>query len=420
METKKIRIRHNDQKIEASIHLKGSKSISNRILIMRALSGGQYQLENLSESADTHTLIKLLNQEDAHYDAGLAGTTFRFMTAYLALKEGTQTLTGSERMLKRPIGPLVDALNELGCQIEYLSKSGYPPLKINSPNQETGGKVNVRGDISSQFLSALLMIAPYTSKGIEINILEELVSRPYLEMTINLIKFFGADILDDGNRLVVKPGNYEHKGFYVEGDWSSASYIYEMASFVPEVKIEITGLLAESLQGDSRIAHYAKSFGLKTDYHEKSVSISRLEDFKAKDILEFDLIEEPDLCQTLACMCAGHGYSAIFTGLKTLRIKETDRIEALRIELEKLGVFFNQLPKKFSKQSDKVYFMLQGTLIPKEEQVSISTYHDHRMAMAFAPLAVFQELEIKDPEVVVKSYPDFWNDFKLLGLAYGQ
>jgi len=415
METKKVRLAHNRKAIKQRIKLKGSKSISNRVLIIKALLGGKFDVGNLSESADTHTLLKLLDQTDKTYDAGLAGTTFRFMTAYLALKPGQQILTGSERMQRRPIGPLVKSLNALGCHIMYQNKKSYPPLIINAPDKETGGETNIRGDVSSQFLSALLLIAPYTTKGITLNITSDLVSKPYLEMTIKLMELFGANVEYTDKRISVAPGKYVDRDFYVEGDWSSASYLYEIAALSEDAELTIEGLMEDSFQGDSKIATYAEKFGLQTRYDDKTIHVTKMPDFKKADTLEFNLIEEPDLCQTLVCMCAGLGYEAVFSGLKTLRIKETDRIKALRLELEKMNIHFGALPKKFSQKSDKEYFMLTGQVKSDPEMISIKTYHDHRMAMAFAPLAMIRPLLIQDPEVVVKSYPDFWNDLMKLG-----
>ena len=407
-----LNISHTGDSIDAQIHLSGSKSISNRVLIIRALSKNEFILQNLSESKDTSTLMRMLSQQDDTYDAGHAGTSFRFMTAYLAIQDGEQILTGSGRMKQRPIGPLVDALNAIGGNIEYVENEGYPPLKISSPDQSIGGSVDIPGDISSQFLSALLLIGPYLDKGLELNIIGELVSRPYLQMTLDLIKSFGADVEQQDQRIVVNPSYYKGRDFYVEGDWSSASYLYEICALAPQAKISISGLHKNSLQGDARISEFASKLGIKTSFLEKEVRLTKENGFQLPTVLEFNLIEQPDLCQTLVCICAGLGVSAIFSGLKTLKIKETDRIDALNKELQKMNVFFTRLPSKFSEKTEDEYYMLNGKIEADSNIIQIETYEDHRMAMAFAPLSVTRSLAILEPNVVVKSYPSFWNDLQ--------
>jgi len=408
--------KHTDKAI-AEISLSGSKSISNRCLIIRALSGTDFDLENLSKSKDTVTLDSLLNQNEDVYDAGHAGTTFRFLCSYLALQKGTQTLTGSARMLERPIGPLVKALKDLGFNISYLGKEGYPPLKIGEINNSIGDVVSMDGTVSSQFLSSLLLIAPYLPKGLKLNIEGDLVSRPYLEMTLKLMKRFGADYTFEGNSIQVLPGKYVGQDMFVEGDWSSASYLYLSLSMQEEGEIRILGLEEDSLQGDSKMSHYAEKFSITTVFEDRSVIIRKTNE-TLSPLLEFNLIEQPDLCQTLVAMCAGNGVQGIFSGLQTLKIKETDRVAALGQEMKKFNVSFSPLPKQFSSKSEDSFYMLNGKVERLEEEVSIATYDDHRMAMAFAPLSKITPLMIEDYMVVKKSYPDYWNDLEKLGYLF--
>lgn len=397
------------------ISLTGSKSISNRILIIRALGEHTFPIENLSKSQDTLTLEKLLSSNEETLDAGHAGTTFRFLTSYLCLQEGKKTLTGSDRMLERPIGPLVDALRSVGADIEYLGKEGFPPLQISGPLSLTSNKISISGKVSSQFLSSLLLIAPYLSEGLELEILDDLVSRPYLEMTLKLMELYGASFTWENNIIKVQAGQYISKDFFVEGDWSSASYHYIAVGLSDVNEVVVEGLSENSIQGDARIVAYAKQLGIETQYVKNGIKISKDSSQTAPDIVEYNLIEQPDLCQSLACLCAGLGVSAMFSGLQTLHIKETDRIAALKNELEKFNVSFAKLPPKFSPKSDETYYLLQGKITKKESSTNIATYHDHRMAMAFAPLSSITKLTIEDPLVIVKSYPDFWNDMQKYG-----
>ncbi len=398
----------------AEISLSGSKSISNRLLIIRALSGTNFNLDNLSTSKDTVTLNALLEQAEGEYNTGHAGTTFRFLCSFLALQKGTQILTGSSRMLERPIGPLVAALQDLGFNITYQGKEGYPPLAIGEVQNKIGKKVAMDGSVSSQFLSSLLLIAPYLPDGLALEIQGELVSRPYLQMTLNLMERFGAKYTWNENTIEVEPGNYTGKDFFVEGDWSSASYLYLCLSLQEEGEIIVRGLEKDSLQGDSRIAEFAEKFGITTEYRNRELTIKKT-DLALPPMVEFNLLEQPDLCQTLVAMCAGTGVQGIFSGLKTLKIKETDRVAALITEMKKLNVSFSPLPKQFSAKSEDTYYMLLGKVEQQEETIRIATYEDHRMAMAFAPLSKITPLEIENHMVVKKSYPDYWKDLELLG-----
>jgi len=414
-----VLVSHSTKQISGTVHLNGSKSISNRVLIIRALSGTQFNLENLSTSKDTSTLVELLDDhhDKLEYDAGHAGTTYRFLTAFLALKMGKQILTGSDRMLQRPVGPLVQALNTIGANINYIDKPGFPPLMIESPDELTGGAVSIRGDVSSQFISALLLVAPYLSSGLKLHIEGELVSRPYLMMTVKLMEQFGASISMEDNEIIVKPGRYIAHDFYVEGDWSSASYLFEICSLAEQAKLTVTGLSQTSVQGDSKVLYYFNDLGVQSKFTDQTLHISKLNNFSAPEMLEFNLLEEPDLTQTLVCACAGLGVPSIYSGLKTLKIKETDRTAALRKELQKFSVFFNKLPPRLSGQSEEEYYILSEKIENGEETISIETYDDHRMALAFAPLALIRPINIIDPQVVVKSYPEYWEFLKNIGFT---
>lgn len=409
-----IKISYSGDKVSGKIKLDGSKSLSNRALIIRALCKEDFEIKNICESDDSIILQKLLSQSaDETFDAGHAGTCYRFMTAYLAIQSGTQVLTGSERMQERPIGVLVDALRSIGAKIEYLKNEGYPPLKIHELDQETySPSVSIAGNVSSQYISALIMIAPTLPNGLEINITGELVSRPYLQMTLNMMSYFGIDYTFTENKISIPHQDYKAKDVLIEADWSAASYYYIIASILPS-QIELEGLFEESWQGDSAVAELGKSFGVVTEYGEKKITLIS-DPANRKFLLDHDFVKEPDIAQSLAVMCAANGMEGFFTGLQTLRIKETDRIEALKIELAKVGVAVYKLPAKMSKKSGKEYYGVSGkvntTSIPIFE-----TYKDHRMAMAFAPLGILFPIQMNKPEVVSKSYVNYWRDLESLG-----
>lgn len=409
-----------DLAIKGEITLTGSKSIANRALIIRALCTDHFPIHALSKSKDTVTLNLLLTNYAANpraemtLDTGAAGTTFRFLTAYLALQEGTQILTGSERMKQRPIGVLAEALNSLGADIEYLEQVGYPPLKINSPRADNWkNQLTIAAGTSSQYISALLMIAPTLPDGLELTLDGEIVSRPYIEMTLNLMAYFGVEHTWEGQKIIVKHQTYQAKEFTVEADWSAASYHYAMAAFADELDLQLNGLQANSVQGDSVLAEMMQVFSIQTTYNETGVRLTKT-DTPTAPIFECDFIKCPDIAQTLAVVCGGLGVQGLFTGLQTLSIKETDRIAALQNELNKVNVFFNKLPAKFSKKSGKDYYMIEGKAAFPEVPV-FETYEDHRMAMAFAPLAMLDTIKINEPMVVVKSYPSFYEDLETLG-----
>lgn len=407
-----LQLRAESKDLIGTVPLDGSKSITNRALILLALAGAQpgELLEHRSTSKDSETLLRLLAQEGGVYDAGDAGTTFRFMTAYLSAQAGTQELSGSARMRERPIGPLVSALRQLGASIEYLEKEGYPPLRIGSPEGlgATGNTIAIDAGVSSQFLSALLMIGPLLPEGLRLQPQGNLVSRPYLEMTLRMMAYFGATYHWEGDTIVVAPGRYTARPFRVEADWSAASYWYSMAALAPgKVDLRLQGLFENSLQGDSVLAEMMRFFGIETTFEADGIRLQRHEQ-TLKPVFEWDFVECPDIAQTLAVVCAAKGVNGLFTGLETLSIKETDRIAALKNELAKVGVSLSKMPAKFSRrQPDKQFFLIEGQAAWTEPP-QFATYGDHRMAMAFAPLAFLGPVAIEDPAVVRKSYPQFW------------
>lgn len=412
-----MKISKKNKQIHGNITLDGSKSISNRVLMIQKMCDTAFDIKALSTSKDTRTLEKLLAQRDnTVFDAGHAGTTFRFMTAYLALQNGTQILTGSERMQQRPIGKLVTALNALGADIEYTENEGYPPLKINSPRAFDKNEYTISADTSSQYITALLLIAPTLPNGLKLTLEGTIVSRPYIEMTLALMGYFGVVHTWEDQTIHVAPQKYIAKSITVEADWSAASYYFALAAFSDDLDLQLNGLFEKSMQGDAQIVQFGKEFGIHSEFNEKGIRLTRSND-EVTPLFEADFITCPDIAQTLAVMCGGTGIQGLFTGLETLFIKETDRIAALKQELEKVGVTFSKLPKKFSKKIPKDYFMVSDKAVFNEIPV-FDTYDDHRMAMAFAPLAMFHEIEINDPEVVVKSYPNFWKDLEKLGFNF--
>lgn len=405
-------IRKNTRTLSGEITLAGSKSISNRTLIIRALCGENFPISHLANAKDTDLLQALLATSDPIRDAGAAGTTFRFMTAYLSTQSGTQTLTGTERMKQRPIGVLVDALRKLGANIEYLEKEGYPPLLIGPPdNFGINNKVQIPASTSSQYISALLMIAPTLSHGLELELVGKIVSRPYIEMTLAQMAYFGVQHEWEGQFIWVAPQQYQAKPFVVEADWSAASYYYGMAAFAEELDLQLNGLFEDSLQGDSVLTEIMAELGVITTYNEKGIHL-RKSGQSLPEVFEYDFLLCPDLAQTIAVICGGLGVTGRFTGLETLRIKETDRIAALDQELAKVGV---KVIEEGIASDGKEYFRIEGKAQIPSPAPEFATYEDHRMAMAFAPLAFLGEIKIHEPEVVVKSYPDFWRDLREVG-----
>ncbi len=400
--------------VEGQIHLDGSKSISNRALMIKALSKKDFPIRNLSTSEDTVAMERLLRSQEGVLDTGPAGTTFRFLTAYLATQPGEQILTGSERMKQRPIGPLVDALNKLGANISYVEQEGFPPLRIESPiDLGRTDHLVMPGDISSQFISALVMIGPVMPKGLRIEIKGDLVSASYLQMTLSMLQDFGVSTRFHNNVIHIPPQLYQGKQYMVESDWSAASYHYAIAALAQEVSLTLTGLKQESMQGDSATTGLFAGLGVQSSWSNGSLELWK-SDSKTK-LFEHDFIRCPDVAQTIAVTLAGLGIPGVLKGLKTLSIKETDRIAALRTELAKVNVSFDQADQNIQgKGSEK--FMVKGKASWSDPPL-FASYHDHRMAMAFAPLGLLGTVRIEDPKVVGKSYPDFWKDLTSLGFA---
>lgn len=401
--------------LQGAIALSGSKSISNRVLVIRALCGRQFPIGGLAEAKDTQLMQSLLQSQEATLDAGAAGTTFRFLTAFLSLQQSTQVLTGTERMKQRPIGVLVEALRSLGADIQYLEKEGYPPLRIGPPRSL--GRQNclaVSASTSSQYISALLLIAPALPGGLILKLEGAVVSRPYIEMTLSLMRQFGVQHTWQDNTITVLPQQYKPAPFRVEADWSAASYYYAMAALAPEADLLLSGLFAGSLQGDAVLAEMMRHFGVETTFEGNAARLRKQPGAVVPSVFEWDFIECPDLAQTLAVACAGLGVRGVFSGLETLRIKETDRIAALRAELAKTGVALRIRPAHSAPASAGPSFVVEGSADLASLPV-FDTYEDHRMAMAFAPLALYAPIGIREPAVVDKSYPAFWKDLEKLG-----
>jgi 3-phosphoshikimate 1-carboxyvinyltransferase len=408
-----IQINHPKGVIKGEIRLTASKSISNRVLIIQSLYGLDFEIENLAKAEDTQILQQLLQSKESTLDVGLAGTTMRFLTAYLSLKEGEFTLTGANRMKQRPIKILVEALKQLGATIEYLEEVGYPPLNIKG-GSIVGDKVEIKGSVSSQYISALLLIAPKLKNGLTIELKGEVISRPYIEMTIAIMQYFGAEVNWERNTIVVLPLDKakfnSQKSFFVEADWSAASYWYGIAALAKEADITLYGLEKNSLQGDAIVQEIYKDFGVETTYVSGGIRLIKKNNFSINDSeLKMDFITCPDIAQTVAVTCASLNIKAQFTGLKTLRIKETDRISALQTELNHLGYNVEVDGDELTILSSIAELDLFSLKKP------IKTYNDHRMAMAFAPLGSVNAIQIEDENVVIKSYPKFWEDLQHVG-----
>lgn len=406
---------HRPTALPAEFHLPASKSISNRALVISALAGGcaEKDIENISDCDDSQVVVKALRQcagrtaETQLVDIMAAGTAMRFLTACFSVTEGSYIITGTERMKHRPIGILVDALRALGADIAYEGEEGFPPLRILGRRLK-GGAVSLSGQVSSQYVSALLMIGPTMDVGLTLTLEGNVVSRPYIDMTMAIMRVFGAEVAWKDERTVcVVPKPYVPVRYRVENDWSAASYWYELIALGGGEAL-LPGLFKESLQGDARVQEFFKPLGVTTEFTGEGVKISGSGRVcgGSEQPLVLDLVEQPDLAQTLVCTCAFMNRTFRFTGLQSLKIKETDRIYALRTELAKLGYDIEE-------ENDSVLFWngrRRNQLSP--EQVSIDTYDDHRMAMAFACACLpFGKIVINRPEVVSKSYPNYWQEF---------
>ena len=392
--------------IKATIQLPASKSISNRALIINALAESNCIPDNLSDCDDTRVMIKALTQDEETIDIMAAGTAMRFLTAYLSVTPGERIITGTTRMQQRPIQILVNALRELGAEINYINNEGFPPLRIKGTELK-GNEITLKGNVSSQYISALLMIAPALKNGIVLHLSGEIISLPYINLTLQLMQDFGAKAAwTSSDSISVAPQPYTSIPFTVESDWSAASYWYQIAALSPKTEIELLGLFRNSYQGDSRGAEVFSRLGITTEFTTKGVKLKKTG--KAPKRLEEDFIDIPDLAQTVVVTCALMNIPFRFTGLQSLKIKETDRIAALRNELKKLGYLIEE-------ENDSV-LMWNGERCEPEETPVIATYEDHRMAMAFAPAIICHPtMQIADPQVVTKSYPGYWKDLKQAG-----
>jgi 3-phosphoshikimate 1-carboxyvinyltransferase len=409
MSSKSILISTRQKQLNCTIPLTGSKSESNRALIMEALSEGAVQVLNISEAADTVTLKNILQLPNNHIntvDVGPAGTAMRFLSAFYSLRSATITLTGSARMKQRPIGILVDALKSLGADIQYTENEGFPPLLISGPLKQKTNQVIIKGNISSQYISALLLIAPKLEQGLKLIIEGELTSKPYVEMTLAMMEQAGIRHQWTDNEIIIESQAFKKAAISVEPDWSAASYWYALAALSEEAQIFLPGLNGYSLQGDSKITEIMANFGITSQF--KNGGVYLVKEAKNLERKIFDFKECPDLAQTVIVCCAALGHDALFTGLETLKIKETDRVNALQTELLKIGVRLIEKNQTYK---------LDCSGLDLSKKIYVNTYDDHRMAMAFAPLAmVLPGLEIEDHLVVEKSYPDFWKHLKLAGL----
>ena len=402
------------RRLDMTVDLPASKSISNRALIIHALSGGSTLPENLSDCDDTSVIIEALRTMPEEINIKAAGTAMRFMTAYLSVTPGTHILTGTERMKHRPIGILVDALRTLGANIEYIGEEGYPPLRITGSTLK-GGLLEIHGNVSSQYISALLMIGPMLKDGLTLRLLDHIISRPYIDLTLWMMGEFGAEAeWTSADTITVSPKPYKSRDYFIENDWSGASYWYEMLALNddPESEIRLTGLMDGSKQGDSITRYIFSLLGVKTKLQSKKAGIPQTITLKKNGHcvpkLEYDFVNCPDLAQTFVVACAAMNIPFHFTGLSTLKIKETDRIEALKTEMRKLGYVVKDI--------DGSELLWDGERCEPSLEQGIDTYEDHRMALAFAPYAMKHNgLVINNPQVVTKSYPHYWDHLRQAG-----
>ncbi len=414
--------------IHGTVNLTGSKSECNRALVIEAMSEGKVKVKNVSDAADTVLLEDILKSKGksqnskvlasdidnseienptSEINIGPAGTAMRFLTAYLTLQNEEVILTGSARMKQRPIGILVDALRQLGAVIDYEENDGFPPIRIKGNLQQATDTINIKGDISSQYITALLLIAPRLPLGLQLNIEGELTSRPYVEMTLAMLEQAGIQHTWTGNTISIAKQYFKETILPVEPDWSAASYWYAIAALADEAEIFLSGLTQYSLQGDSVITEIMANFGITSQFKDGGVLLKKENKPISREL--FDLKKCPDLAQTVVVVCAALGHEATFTGLETLKIKETDRVKALQNELAKIGVKLIE---------DNLMYKLDCSEKFIPQRLFVNTYEDHRMAMAFAPLALLiPEIEVEEAKVVEKSYPAFWTDLEKMGFS---
>ena len=408
MSTQKIQLRPPSRAIHAEIQLPSSKSESNRALVIQALADEEIVLHNLSEARDTQTMQRLLQSSEPEWDVLDAGTTMRFLIAYSAVARMGKLLKGTARMHQRPVKLLVDALRGLGADIAYLENEGYPPVLVRGfTNGQSARRVSIRGDVSSQYISALLMIAPTLTDGLELSLTGKVGSRPYIEMTLALMHHFGIEHRwNEDNLIRIDPQPYRAGTYTIESDWSGASYWYSLVALADDARVKLLGLRQPSWQGDSAIVGIMDQLGVATAFEEGGVVLSKK---AAADTITQDFSDCPDLAQTVAVVCAAKTIPATLSGLESLRIKETDRVAALQNELAKIGATLEEEGGR-------------GKIVPSANnyagrELKFATYEDHRMAMAFAPLAAKTAVTIEEPSVVNKSYPRFWDDLAKAGVA---
>jgi 3-phosphoshikimate 1-carboxyvinyltransferase len=403
----------NNKNITGTINLPASKSISNRALIINALNYSPFPLRNLSDSDDTKVLAAALNSNTNKFDIGHAGTAMRFLTAFLAKIVGEWEITGSERMQQRPIGILADALIQLGARIEYTQNEGCPPLKILGSHLK-GKTIELDGSISSQYISALLLIAPTIENGLTLKLTGAITSRSYILLTLELMAKFGIQYQWKENEISIREQHYFPMDFTVEADWSGASYWYQILALVETGEILLENLQLKSLQGDAQISSWFEQFGVFSTQKEDGILLSKKE-IITPEKLTLDFIENPDMAQTMACLCVAKEIPFHFTGLKTLKIKETDRIDALQKELAKFGAVLTE------PTNGELAWNGEIDVTIKIENPIIETYHDHRMALSFAPMALAGiNLQINEPMVITKSYPNFWEDLRTVGFEVSE
>lgn len=391
--------------LQEQIAITGSKSETNRLLLLQALFPN-ITLANTSNSDDSEVMQKALIGNEEIVDIHHAGTAMRFLTAYFAVNEGREVvLTGSQRMTERPIRVLVEALQQLGAEITYEKEEGYPPIRIKG-QKITAHKVSIPANVSSQYISALLLVAPKLENGIELTLVGEITSIPYIKMTLALLNEIGVETSFENNTITVKPLtiNPKPQTVTVESDWSSASYFFSLVALAKTASISLTSYKETSLQGDSALVKIYKQMGVSSHFEGNKLTLTKQEDFVYSD-LNFELNNTPDIAQTIVVTCLGLGIGCHLTGLHTLKIKETDRLEALRVELTKLGA-------NITVTNDSLTLIATQDI---KEEIRIDTYNDHRMAMAFAPLGLKVPIIINNADVVSKSYPDFWDDLKKIG-----
>jgi 3-phosphoshikimate 1-carboxyvinyltransferase len=403
-----LKVSHPTRKVNAHIKLPASKSESNRVLILKALSGLDFEISNLSEAGDTKILQQILASNDAEVNVADAGTAMRFLTAYYCTTNQHKIVSGSERMKERTIAHLANALIDLGFDVRYIGEEGYPPLEIFPVNlSRIENEVSIKGNVSSQFTSALLLIAPFLENGLKVNFTSSIASQAYIEMTLSILKHFGVEHTWQDDSITIHKTELKNVSYHVGADWTAASYWYAIAFLADKAEIFLEGLNDDWTQGDREVAEWMKRFGVATKFVDGGALLTKTA-LNYPHMMKLNFRNNPDLAQTFAVMFAAKNVYATFSGIESLKIKETDRIHALREELKKLNTHF-----EYSDMYD--FYQLKGEFqLPAK---AIATYNDHRMAMSFAALGVLGEVEIDNPTVVEKSYPGFWDDLKSAGFV---